>query len=181
MQYKQIRSLYPYKLACEMETSQAEIAEKILDDEGTILPIVPNDESSSVPTVFWVVNFNTVVEQVEGGGSANTTHMMAFQEMTPETKTNDSKVQIQRTKRRKSVGNEFKSTHANINPKRNPPSLGLSGGGFKDNSNTYPNISCGYYFEKFMELTSLIQAMIKSFRTSLIRFSFVYSCVINTY
>ena len=98
---------------------------------------MPNDESSSVPTVFCVVNFNTVVEQVEGGGSANTTHMMAFQEMTPETKTNDSKVQIQRTKRRKSVGNEFKSTHANINPKRNPPSLGLSGEGFKDNSNTY--------------------------------------------
>ena len=42
------------------------------------------------------------------------------------------------------------------------------------------NISCGYYFEKCMELTSLTQAMIKSSRTSLVRFSFVYSYVINT-
>ena len=38
----------PYKLTREIETSQAETAEKVLDDEGTILPIVPNDESSSV-------------------------------------------------------------------------------------------------------------------------------------
>ena len=56
----------PYKVTCEIETSQAEIAKKILDGEGTILPIVPNDESSSVPTVFWVDNFDTAVEQVEG-------------------------------------------------------------------------------------------------------------------
>ena len=38
----------PYKLTREIETSQAETAEKVLDDEGTILPIVPNDESSSI-------------------------------------------------------------------------------------------------------------------------------------
>ena len=32
------------------------------------LPIVPNDESSSVRAAFWVDNFDTVVEQGEGGG-----------------------------------------------------------------------------------------------------------------
>ena len=63
--------------------------------------------------------------------------MMAFQEMTPETKNNDNNVQIQRTKKRKFVGGEFKSTHANVNPKKNPPSLELSGEGFKDNPKTY--------------------------------------------
>ena len=63
----------PYKLACEIEASQ----------------VVPNSESSSILTVFWVDNFDTVVEQVQGGGSVNTTYMMAFQEMTPETKMND--------------------------------------------------------------------------------------------
>ena len=98
---------------------------------------MPNDESSSVPTVFLVDNFDTLVEQVAGGGSVNTARMMAFHKMTPETKTNNSKVQIQRTKKRKFVGGEFKSTHTNINPKRNLASLGLSGEGFKDNSNTY--------------------------------------------
>ena len=41
-----------YELTCEIETLQVEIVEKILDGEGTILPIVPNDESSSVPTAF---------------------------------------------------------------------------------------------------------------------------------
>ena len=108
--------IMPYKLTCEIETSQAEIEEKLLDGEGTILPIVSNDESSSVLTVFRLDNFDTVVEQVEGEGSVNTNHMMAFQEMTPETKTNDNKVQIQSTKKRQFVGSEFKSTHANINP-----------------------------------------------------------------
>ena len=42
----------PYKLTCGIETSQAEIVEKILADEGIILPIVPNDESSSVHSVL---------------------------------------------------------------------------------------------------------------------------------
>ena len=63
----------PHKLACEIEASQ----------------VVPNSESSSILTVFWVDNSDTVVEQVQGGGSVNTTYMMAFQEMIPETKMND--------------------------------------------------------------------------------------------
>ena len=96
--------IMPYKLTCKIETLQGEMAEKLLDGEGTILAIVRNDESSSVPTVFRLDNFDTVVEQVEGEGSVNTTHMMAFQEMTPETKTNDNKVQIQSTKKKTVCG-----------------------------------------------------------------------------
>ena len=64
--------------------------------------------------------------------------------------------------------------------KKNPSSLGLRGKGLKIIQALISNISCGYYFEKCMELTSLTQAMIKSSRTSLVRFSFVYSYVINT-
>ena len=78
--------------------------EYLLDDEGTILPIVPNVENPSVLTVFWVEKFDTVVEQVEGGGSVNTTHMMTFQEMTSETTINHSKVQIQGTKKKEVCG-----------------------------------------------------------------------------
>ena len=37
----------PYKLTREIETSQAETAENVVDDEGTLLLIVPSDESSS--------------------------------------------------------------------------------------------------------------------------------------
>ena len=96
--------IMPHKLTCKIETLQGEMAEKLLDGEGTILAIVRNDESSSVPTVFRLDNFDTVVEQVEGEGSVNTTHMMAFQEMTPETKTNDNKVQIQSTKKKTVCG-----------------------------------------------------------------------------
>ena len=67
-----------------------------------------------------------------------------------------------------------------IQKKKNPSSLGLSGKVSKIIQALISNISCGYYFEKCMELTSLTQAMIKSSRTSLVRFSFVYSYVINT-
>lgn len=174
----------PYKLTCEIETSQVEIEEKLLDGEGTILPIVSNDESSSVPTMFRLDNFDTVVEQVEGEGSVNTNHMMAFQEMTPETKTNDNKVQIQSTKKKDSLWavnlNQLMQISIQKKKKKNPSSLRLSGKVSKIIQALISNISCGYYFEKCMELTSLTQAMIMSFRTSLVRFSFVYSCVINT-
>ena len=40
-------------------------------------------------------------------------------------------------KKRKFAGSEFKSTHANINAKKNAPYLGFSGKGFKDNSSIY--------------------------------------------
>ena len=173
----------PYKLTCKIETLQGEMAEKLLDGEGTILAIVRNDESSSVPTVFRLDNFDTVVEQVEGEGSVNTTHMMAFQEMTPGTKTNDNKVQIQSTKKKDSLWAVNLNQLMQISiqkKKKNPSSLGLSGKVSKIIQALISNISCGYYFEKCMELTSLTQAMIKSSRTSLVRFSFVYSYVINT-
>ena len=148
----------PYKLTCKIETLQGEMAEKLLDGEGTILAIVRNDESSSVPTVFRLDNFDTVVEQVEGEGSVNTTHMMALWAVNL-----NQLMQISIQKK-----------------KKNPSSLGLSGKVSKIIQALISNISCGYYFEKCMELTSLTQAMIKSSRTSLVRFSFVYSYVINT-
>ena len=130
----------PYKLTCEIETSQVEIEEKLLDGEGTILPIVSNDESSSVPTMFRLDNFDTVVEQVEGEGSVNTNHMMAFQEMTPETKTNDNKVQIQSTKKKDSLWavNLNQLMQISIQKKKKKSFISkIKWEGFKDNSSTY--------------------------------------------
>ena len=50
--------------------------------KATILPLVPRDESSSVETVFWADNFDTIAAQVESRGPVNTTQLMAFQKVT---------------------------------------------------------------------------------------------------
>ena len=68
-----------YNLTCECETA---IAEKSLRmaEQSNILPLEPFDCDSFVPTYFWVDNFDVTVEKVGGGGSVNTTHLVAFQE-----------------------------------------------------------------------------------------------------
>jgi len=45
-----------------------------------ILPIKPTFPEQTVFTHFWVDNFDLKVDRIGGGGSINTTHLMAFQE-----------------------------------------------------------------------------------------------------
>lgn len=59
-----------YNMTSEIETALA------------VLPLKPKDDSSIVPTHFWVDNFDVTVEMDGGGSSVNTTHLVAFQEET---------------------------------------------------------------------------------------------------
>ncbi|KAG1711251.1 hypothetical protein GQR58_002553 [Nymphon striatum] len=87
-----------YDLCCEIETSLSE-ASVAKSKETSLLPIVP-EGSQTVLTVFWVDNFDVIVEKNLGGGAVNTTHLMAFQEQAHHAK-QDIYIPVQRSKKRK--------------------------------------------------------------------------------
>ena len=73
-----------YNLTCEIETAQAKKVQQ-LADHTNILPLKPKFEKSPALTYFWVDNFDVKVDAATGGGSVNTTHLMAFQEQSGDT------------------------------------------------------------------------------------------------
>ena len=69
-----------YNKVCEIETSLAELTIH-KSEEFNVLPILPDGEEV-VLTYFWLDNFDVKVEKQTGGsGAVNTTHLMAFQEV----------------------------------------------------------------------------------------------------
>ena len=82
----------------EIETAQVELVEHFYKD-GKTLPILPKDESSIAPTVFWWDSFDRFVDVPTGAGSIHNTPGVAFQEVTEET-VNRADISISRSKRR---------------------------------------------------------------------------------
>ena len=68
-----------YNLVCDIETALARKAQ-VLAEKDTALALKPLTERDSVLTFFWVDNFDINIERSSGGGSVNTTHLLAFQE-----------------------------------------------------------------------------------------------------
>ena len=79
-------------------------------------------DDGKVPTVFWVDNFDCIIESVTGGGSVNTTHMMVFH--------------VERAKKRKFTANDLKGSliGIKIDPEVGPPNLSTPGENFQDTS-----------------------------------------------
>ena len=67
-----------YKLVCQIETAEAEIAQ-LLYDEETSPGLKPSLEDSYVFTYFWADNFNKKIES-DHTGMIDSTHMIKFQE-----------------------------------------------------------------------------------------------------
>ena len=72
----------PYNTVCKIETAQAECALKA-SKRTNILELKPTLNNQTVFTHFWVDNFDLKVDRIGGGGSINTTNLMAFQENQP--------------------------------------------------------------------------------------------------
>ena len=62
---------------------------QVIAEEASILLFKPKYSTSSVRTYFWVDNFDVTIEKATGGGSVNTTHLVAFQEITNKSVTVD--------------------------------------------------------------------------------------------
>ena len=120
-----------YEPTCDIETAPAEKARK-LSSESTVLSLMPQD-NGGVSTVFWVDNFDCIIESVTGGGSVNTTHMIVFQE---KANINQYDTNIVRTKARKFTANHVKESTSGIkiDPRASPPNVSTTGKDFQDSS-----------------------------------------------
>ena len=91
-------SIY-YNTVCEIETAQAECALEA-SKAANILALKPTLPDQNVFTHFWVDNFDLKVDRIGGGGSINTTHLMAFQENQSHCEPKINTITVQRKKSR---------------------------------------------------------------------------------
>ena len=110
-----------YNLVCEIETSQAELAQKQLSNK-TSLPLQPISSDNFVYTHFWVDNFDVLVDKQTGGGSIHTTHLVAFQEKSTESLQLNNQLSVSRRKSRDLPAQNFDTKLLLIERKKNPPS-----------------------------------------------------------
>ena len=112
-----------YLSTCDIETAQARKMQ-VLDEEVSILPLKPKDSTSLVRTFFWVDNFDVTVEKASGGGSVNTTHLVAFQEIDENTVSSNVCVSVDRIKsHRLLVDNNLPTFKLQIDKKKDPDLL----------------------------------------------------------
>ena len=70
-----------YPLTCEIETAQAQATQQNINNGNNNLPVKPKTADGIVLTTFWVDNFDVKIDRLSNS-SVNTTHLVAFQEVT---------------------------------------------------------------------------------------------------
>ena len=86
-----------YKFVCKTETSLAEAAQVLANENGA-LPVKPSSDDGAVLTFFWADNFDMKVKTQTGKGSIHSTHMVAFQELSQMSVITKNKVELEKTK-----------------------------------------------------------------------------------
>ena len=94
-----------YNLTSEIETAQAE-SSLLAATQTTLVSLVPATPGNTVFTHFWADNFDKNIERMVGGGSINTTHLIAYQELSHGATTNTEGIIIPKKK----VANFFMRT-----------------------------------------------------------------------
>ena len=110
----------PYHTVCDIETALAQKAQ-ILATIDTALNLKPLLEGDFVLTTFWADNFDAICDKQNGGGSINTTHLLAFQEVDANTTENNETPDVPFQKSRVIIGPEIPSEEIIVNPKKEPP------------------------------------------------------------
>ena len=110
-----------YNTVCEIETAQAECALEA-PKSNNILALKPILPDQTVFTHFWVDNFDIKVDRIGGGGSINTTYLMAFQEHQSHSQPNINTITVPRKKSRvlfdEDVSVEVKPVNVYKKPKK---------------------------------------------------------------
>lgn len=109
-----------YNTTCEIKTA---IAENVLEqaNKSDILPLKPLSEECITPTFFWVDNFDVQIDCLAGGGSVNTTHLMAFQEPAVGTEVVKKIQLVPRRKSRQLFYEDVNLPILKIDKKKEPP------------------------------------------------------------
>ena len=94
-----------YNLTREIETAQAE-SSLLAATQTTLISLVSATPGNTVFTHFWADNFDKNIERMVGGGSINTTYLIAYQELSHGATTNTEGIIIPKKK----VANVFMRT-----------------------------------------------------------------------
>ena len=89
-----------YNLVCEVETAEAELALKLLEEDQGIHSLLPISDNATVLTYWWADNFNQTLETQTGHSEINSTHIVEFAEKSQSTRDSDATISVSRTGRR---------------------------------------------------------------------------------
>ena len=109
-----------YSLTCEIESAQTRAAQAMADNKS-LFPVKHQNEVKGVLTYFWFDNFDVIVEKQTGGGTINSTHLVAFQETNVNCDINICVISVDKTKSRTVSINKLNFDNPIINPKKPPP------------------------------------------------------------
>ena len=80
-------------------------------------------DNEAVLTFFWADNFDMKVETQTGKRNINSTHMVAFQELSQMSVITKKKVELERTKLRTLEKSETEARNVSVDPKKEPPCI----------------------------------------------------------
>ena len=89
-----------YNLVCEVETTEAELALKLLEEDQGVHSLLPISDNATVLTYWWADNFNQTLEMQTSHGEINSTHTVEFAEKSQSTRDSDATISVPRTGRR---------------------------------------------------------------------------------
>lgn len=109
-----------YDYVCDVETAYAEVAQEKAK-QGFTLPLQPIFPFIPVFSHFWVDNFDVLVDKQCGGGSINTTHMVAFQYPNENAEIRSINLSVPRKKSRQLFIEDINVQTIPVNKKKEPP------------------------------------------------------------
>ena len=114
-------SCISYNYVCDVETAYAEVAQEKAK-LGFTLPIQPILRELAIFSHFWVDNFDVLIDKQSGGGSINTTHIVAFQKPNKNGTKLARKLSVPRRKSRQLFMEDINIDTLPVNKKQEPPS-----------------------------------------------------------
>ena len=153
-----------YNLTSEIETAQAE-SSLLAATQTTLLPLVPATPSNTVFTHFWADNFDMNIERMVGGGSINTTHLMAFQEWSHGATTNTEGIIFPKKKNRKLFNEDIAIQAKPVDKKREPTAVSANSMSQVTQSNDAENLfnSC-FFLWTFIRKQHAFDQIVRIFR-----------------
>ena len=109
-----------YDYVCDVETAYAEVAQENAK-QGFTLPLQPLIRELAIFSHFWVDNFDVLIDSQSGGGSINTTHMVAFQYPNENAKNQSKSISVQRRKSRQLFIDDVNINTIPVSKKKEPP------------------------------------------------------------
>ena len=107
-------------LVCEVETAEAELALKLLEEGQRVHSLLPISDNATVLTYWWADNFNQTLETQTGHGEINSTHIVEFSEKSQSTRDSDATISVPRTGRRSLQMTNQQLSNIKLDKKRKP-------------------------------------------------------------